>query len=230
MPIIALFSGSFCQTGPVVKDIRDSTGCRLITDSDVAAEAGRHFGTAADKISRAFSAKTSVFNQFTHEKETAVAQLKFALAEMLTGDHLLINGFCSQLLPDTISHVLRICLIADLNFRIATAAETGGLGEKEALRQIRIQDEDCCAWVERLRGSSDPWETSLYDLVIPMDKTNVAEAGALIEENLVKKMWSNPRPIRDRRWLIFAWVPVCRSPWQVKGTMSVQRLMGETSP
>ena len=186
MPVITIFSGTFCKEDLVVEDILASTGYRLITDKDVVAEASRTSGIAVSKISRVFSSKTSVFNRFTREKESHIAFLKCALADMLTGDHMLISGFSGQLIPHTVSHVLRVCLIADLNFRIAVAAETKGMPEKEAIKHIRSRDEDCAVWVNTIRGQKDPWDASLYDLVIPMDKIGVEKAGALIEENLLK--------------------------------------------
>ncbi len=186
MSILTVFSGAFCREELVVQDILASTGYRLITDKDVTAEASKAFGIAEDKISRAFSAKTSVFNRFTREKETAISYLKSALVGMLQGDQILVQGFSGLLLPAAVSHVLRVCLIADLKSRVAVGAETRHLSEKEAMKTIRSRDEDCAAWVNILHDRQDPWDASLYDLVIPMNHIEVAKAGAIIEENLLK--------------------------------------------
>ena len=48
-------------------------------------------------------------------------------------------------------------------------------------------------WVEFLHNSSDPWDTSLYDLVIPMHKTPAEQASALIQQNVLKEV-VNPTP------------------------------------
>lgn len=186
MSVITIYSSVFCQEDLTVKEVVSSTGYQLTTDDELAMEASRKAGMDQEKIKRAFSAKTSVFNQFTHEKERSIAHLKLVLAEKLTNDNLLISGFCTQLIPASISHVMRVCLIADQKFRIAVAAENRQLNEKEAVRIIRREDEDRAAWVDYIHSRKDPWDPDLYDLVIPMGKTTLEQASALIQENALK--------------------------------------------
>jgi hypothetical protein len=184
--VITIYSSAFCQEDLTVKEVVSSTGYQLITDDELAEAASRKAGMDREKIKRAFSAKTSVFNQFTHEKERSIAHLKLVVAEKLSEDNLLITGFCTQLIPAAISHVLRVCLIADYKFRTAVAAERRQLTEKEALRVVRKEDEDRAAWVDFLHARKDPWDPDLYDLVIPMGKTTLAQASALIQQNVLK--------------------------------------------
>ena len=60
---------------------------------------------AESKIARVFSAKASVFNQFTHEKERSMAYLRLAMAELLAEDDFLFSGFSAHLIPREVSHV-----------------------------------------------------------------------------------------------------------------------------
>jgi two-component system response regulator CpxR len=184
MSIISIFSGIFCAEESVVQELQARTGYNLVTDHEIVAEVSRLSGMPASKINRTFSAKTSVFNQFTHEKECSIAWLRLALAQELLGDNLIVVGFTGQLIPREISHVLRLCLIADMKSRISTATKKQGLSEKEAAKLIHKQDEDRAAWVETLFTYKDPWEFTLYDIVIPMDKRSREEAVTLIVENL----------------------------------------------
>jgi two-component system response regulator CpxR len=186
MSIISIFSGIFCRAESVVRELQTRTGYNLVTDHDIVAEVSRLSGMAASKINRTFSAKTSVFNQFTHERERSIAWLRLALAQELLGDKLIVLGFTGQLIPREISHVLRVCLIADLKSRISTAKKKQGLSEREAVKLIHRQDEDRAAWVESLFKHKDPWEFTLYDMIIPMDKRGREEAVTLIVENLGK--------------------------------------------
>ncbi len=184
MSVITISSGSFCDKDTVVRNVLKKTGYRLFTDDDVAAAAGKISGMPANKIKSAFSAKTSVFNKFTHEKERALAWLRLAAAKMLVEDNLMIEGFAAQLIPKDISHVLRVCLIADMKFRISQACKELKCDEKEAAAQIRKQDEDIAEYVNMLFKSKDPWDAALYDMVIPTDKMKTDEITELIEKNL----------------------------------------------
>ena len=186
MSVISIFSGIFCSADAVVRDVVDGTGYRLITDEQVIGEAAEMSGMPPKKIRRAFSAKTSVFNAFTHEKECSIACLRLAVATALDQGPAVVHGFSSLLIPPSISHVLRVCIIAETPYRIEQAGVVMGLNEKEALKQIRVHDTDSAAWTKTLFSAEDPWEEAAYDMVLPMNRMDVAKAGALIQDNLIK--------------------------------------------
>jgi len=180
MPIITIFSGGFCQENPVVQEVIARTGYRQITDDDIVAEASRRSAMPESKIKRAFSAKSSVFNKFTLEKERALAFIKLAVADAISKDNALLTCYSGQLIPAAVSHTLRVCLIAPQKHRTAAAAEQEGISEKEAAKLVQKREEDCSFWIDSLFGNSDPWDPALYDIVIPVDKMSVQEAAALI--------------------------------------------------
>jgi len=194
--VITVFSGVFCKEDHVVRNLLAKTGYKLVTDKDIVTGASKLSGISEGKVNRAFSSKTSVFNKFTHEKERTIAHLRLALAEMLSGQNLLFVGFTTQLIPKEISHVLRICLIADMKFKILVAKEENGLSEREATKIIQRHDEDCAVWTNTLFHNNDPWDASLNDIVIPMNKMTIEDATALIEDNMVKDVLKPTRVSR----------------------------------
>jgi len=183
MAIITLFSGSFCNENPVIEEIISRTGYRLITDSEIVAGASRLAEVAESKIMRAFSAGASVFNKFTREKERSITFMKQALAERVVDDKVLVTCFCSQLIPKTVSHALRVCLIANFKYRIEVASREQNLSEKEAIKWVQKREEDCAAWIQMLFDQSDPWDASLYDIIVPVDKMTPIDAAALIVDH-----------------------------------------------
>lgn len=183
MPTISVFYGEFCGADAVVRELAARMGLETITDREVLADAARISGLDTHKLEKAFSSATSVFNKFTHEKERALAFLRLAVAERLGGENLLVSGHAAHLIPREISHVLRVCLIAGLKFRVARAADERGLTEKDAVRTIGHLDQERAEWVRALRGADDPWRPDLYDMVIPLDTTAAAAAAVLIAEH-----------------------------------------------
>ncbi len=173
MPVITVFSGTFCNDEPVLQALLQRTGYKLVADADLVAEAGRLSSIPETKIDRAFSARPSVFNKITHERERSIAYLRLALARMQGDDNLVFNGLAGQLIPRDLSHVLRVCLIADMKSRIATAASSLQVTEQEAAKLIHKQEEDRVAWVRTVFNQNDPWDASLYDMVFPTDKVTV---------------------------------------------------------
>jgi len=186
MAIIKLFSGSHCLKKEVVQNIIETTGYQKITDQNVVQASAKLSNMPETKLFRAFSARTSVFNKFTREKETAVAYLKLALSGLLDKSEFIISGYSGLLLSRKISHAIGICLIADLKSRISNAVEQESLSKKEAYKLIRRSDGDCAAWTTLLFDVDDPWNPSLYDMVIPMDKKKPEEAANMIIQNAAK--------------------------------------------
>ncbi len=185
MSVITVFNGLFSESGVVVKRVVDATGYRIVTDQEVVAEAAKLSGMSEDKITRAFQAKSSVFNAFSHEKERAIAWLRLAMAsKLMDQDKLLFNGFASQLSATNIDHVLKVCLISEMKDRLAVAEKSEGYAEKHASKLIHKDDEDRAAWVETLKGESDPWASSLYDLVVPVAASGVDKAADTIVEQM----------------------------------------------
>lgn len=182
MPVITLFSGSYCNEEPVVQEIGSRTGYRLITDRQIVAEASRLSAIPENKVERVFSDKVSVFNRLTRERERSLAYLRVALAKTLVEDDLIIHGFAGQLIPRKIQHVLRVCLIADMRSRVAVAIDEHRIAQAEALRLIHRADERCAAWIDMLYGVKDPWSATLHDIVFPTDKTEPAEIAEMMEK------------------------------------------------
>ena len=185
MSVITLFSGSYCLGDQLVAMLQQQVQYSVITDADIVAKAAGMSAISQKKIENILINKPSIFNNITHEKERSLAWLKLAMAEtLLAADNTLIFGLTGHLVPDEITQVLRVCLIADMNYRVLQAGKENQMGEKEASSQIHKQDKEKAAWTDTLFSQPDPWSASLYDLVIPVDKTSLEEAVSLMVENL----------------------------------------------
>ena len=184
MSVITLFTGAYCRGEDVARSVSEVLGYELVNDTDVIREAAGKFKIDEGKFFRAVAGKTSVFNKFTHERERAVACLKAVMAVLLKRDNLLLWGVLGHLVPRDISHVLKVCLIADIRYRAGEASRGESLAEKEAMKRIHRDDESRVAWIEFLFGKKDPWDPGLYDILIPMDKHSVDSAASLIMTNV----------------------------------------------
>lgn len=183
MPVLTIFSSAFCHKEHLVEQLLKTIDFKHVTDEDVIRQAGVLSGMKEKQLRGALSAKTSAFNKFTHEKERAVAWLRLAVAEMLSEGNLLVDGFSSMLIPSTIAHALRVCLIADMKSRLQLAGALG-VSERDAMAQIHQADEERAAWVYELFKTRDPWAPALYDILIPVDKLDIDAALNDIVENL----------------------------------------------
>lgn len=182
MSVITFVSAAFCNDAAVIKEILGQSEYRVLGLEEILSEAVAASGLSEAKLMAAFSARTSVFNRFTHEKERSVGHLRLALANVLQQDKLIISGPVAFLVPEKITYVLRVGLVAERAYRVGEAVRLSKLSEKLALQQIRHQEEDLAALLKMVGRGEDPWDAGLYDIIIPMDKTSPGEAAGLIVE------------------------------------------------
>lgn len=184
MPIVTVFSGSYCGAEEVVRGVVDKTGYSFLDDPALVNAASKRFNIEEGKIWKAIKGKTSIFNKFTHEKERSLAYLGQVAADFLKGDDFLLFGLCALMVPRQISHVLNVCIIADIGYRSKLAGSLENISAKEAAKKIHRDDESLVLWLDHLYRMKDPWAAELYDIVIPMNKIARDDAVRLICDNL----------------------------------------------
>ncbi|MDR3088570.1 MAG: response regulator [Desulfobulbaceae bacterium] len=178
MSVISLVPATFCY-GDEIAAACERNGFKNVPLSELIAKAAQSSGLGEAKFHNTLAGKTGVFNRFTHERERAIAHLRLALADALAQDKLLLVGPVVFLIPERISHALRVCLVAENRFRLALAEKSG---EKNAAALIAESDRQLTDWLESLGFGGDPWSAALYDIVMPMDKTSPEGAAKLILE------------------------------------------------
>jgi len=185
MPVISFFSAAHCRAEEVVSLVCEQTGFSILKNEQLLRLAAGRFGTDERKLQRAMYGPRPFFDSFTRERERHVAYLKVALAELIQDDDLAYHGFAGHLLPASLRHVLRVCLVGQRQFRLQQVANRLGLSESEAGKLLDREDEKCKQWTLHLFGLG-PWDKRLYDLVIPTDSTTVEEAAREIVANASK--------------------------------------------
>jgi two-component system response regulator CpxR len=186
MPVIALFSGTHCHGDEVVRKIAENLGYEVMIDQALVTETAKRFQLDESKLTRAMFSKPSIFNKFTHEKERSLACLKSVLADWVAQDNRVFFGQAVQLIPRDIAHVLKVGVIADMKYRMTQLMGKEGVGEKEALKRLHRDDENIGLWLDYCCAAKDPWAPEYYDIIVPMDKSSVSDAVALIGENAMK--------------------------------------------
>ena len=182
MPAITVFSTSHCHEDLISQRVSEELGLRLSTDSQLIDRAAKHFGAAEKHLNRAMFGRPSFLDKSTHEKERHIAFLRSTMAEIFKEGIVLHHGFASHLLPKKLTHIMRVCLVAKLDYRLSVIREEEGGSAKAALKILNQEDESRKHWSDFLFGLG-PWDRRLYDIKIPMDQTTVDEAVKLICDN-----------------------------------------------
>jgi len=187
MPVITFFSALYCHGDVVAGKVAEKLGYSLLTDDRLIEETSERFGTTTEKLKRTMNGRQSVFNRLTHEKLLNIAYLRSTLAERIKNGEAVYHGFAGHLLPKSLPHVLRVCLVAKFDYRVSVASEAEGVSPKEAEKILRKEDDARKKWTLDLFGLG-PWDKTLYDILLSLDSTPVEEAVEFICENAAKPL------------------------------------------
>jgi CheY-like chemotaxis protein len=178
--IITFFNGSYCGADDIIRGVAQSLDYDEITEN-LFDKTAQTFDIDREKSIRALYGPPPFFNKLTHERRKVLACLKVVLSEMIQSDNCIITGCVGHLIPRTISHILRVCVIANHEYRVRQAVAETGKSEKEAEKQIHADDKRNFGCTTYLFDKT-AYDESLYDVVVPMQDRSVEEAVRMITE------------------------------------------------
>ncbi|MBW2525401.1 MAG: response regulator [Deltaproteobacteria bacterium] len=182
MSIVAVFSGAYCSAEAIAQKVADQLDYAVFGD-ELLQEAARKLGASDKMLARSMTGARAFLNMFTRDREKGLIYVRAALAEMLAKDDLVYLGPATHLIPKEISHVLRVGIVADDDYRVSLAKQTDGLDAEEAAEHIAEVDKARAEWTREIIGTI-PSDPALYDIKIPLPTKDVDEAAALICESI----------------------------------------------
>jgi len=174
MAIITVTRGSYSSG----KEIAEKVAQKLRYDCisrEVILDASKEFNIPEIKLVRVFEDAPSFLDRFTRGKKRYIAYTQATLLKHLTKDNIVYHGFSGHYFVEGISHVLKVLIIAKLEYRISNLIKKDKISRKEAFGFIRRIDEQRKKWGQRVYGI-EPWNPRLYDLVLHIDKITVEDA------------------------------------------------------
>jgi cytidylate kinase len=122
--------------------------------------------------------KTSI-RTMNHRKYLYLALIQAALLEELSGGNAVYHGLAGHLLLQGGVAILRVRVIAPMEYRIREAQARMKLSREEAITHIDKIDEQRSKWTRYLYGAD--WEDpGLYDLVLNIQHINIDQACRLV--------------------------------------------------
>jgi len=167
MSSIALFPCLSTIDSGIIGELSSTLTLKVYTDQNLFGETAARFGGDPERLKKLMYSKTSVFNQFTLEKEKTVNMFRLILAEKLsTPVQYLFHGFLTSLIPSEVTEALRVLVVDKKAGRIERGIKSG-LSKIEAKKKIRNHDVSAFNWTDFL-FEKEAYDSSLYDLVVPV--------------------------------------------------------------
>ena len=181
MAIVIIISGEYCHGEEVSARSSSRLGFE-VTDEPVYHEAEKRFNLTREKIDRAITGRMPALSRLSNEREKTVAAVRLILSEFVQRDNLIVNNWFGHLIPRQITHGLKICIIANIDYRISELAASTGIHIKKAAKLIHKLDQEKLSWT-RFLYDKPPFDDELYDIIIPMQDTSIDEAVNIIADH-----------------------------------------------
>lgn len=178
MPIITISRGTFSGGKILAECLAEQLGFRLV-DRDVIVERAAAYGASQDELREALEKAPSWLERLRHKRYMYLALVQAALTEEVRTGRAIYHGLAGHLLLPPGRMILRTRIIAPMEFRIAMAQERLKLSREEAISYIQRVDQERRKWTHYLYGV-DWGDPALYDLVINLQHTTIAEACQLV--------------------------------------------------
>ncbi len=191
MAIITVSRGSYSKGKEVAEKVAERLGYDCIS-REVILEASDKFNVPEIKLVRAIHDAPSILERFSHNKQIYVAYIQSALASRVMKDNVVYHGLAGHLLLKWIPNVLKVRIIADMSRRVAAEMEREQISESEARTLLERDDEERRRWTKALYHV-DPWDPTLYDLLICVHRLTVDDAVDLICEAATRKQFETTK-------------------------------------
>lgn len=204
MSIITISRGLYSGGKDVAENVAERLGYECIARDALIEAASERFNIPEVKLIRAVNNAPSLIDRFTNGKESYVAYIQATLASLVQKNNVVYHGLAGHFLLQGISHVLKVRITADLEYRIKNAVERDNISEKNALRIIKHDDEQRKKWSRSLYGI-DTEDFSLYDLMVFIKDLSVNDAVDIICRAVVGESFqTTTRSQKDMNDLVLA--------------------------
>jgi cytidylate kinase len=174
VPIITISRGSFSGGKMVAEAVAEKLGYRCI-DRDQIIQKAEMWGVSQDELRAAIEKPPTFLGQSFQTKYVYLAFIQAALTEEVRSGNAIYHGLAGHLLLGKGRHVLRIRLVAAMEFRIEQVQNLLRCNRKEAIAYIEKADQDRRKWTKFLYDV-DWTDASLYDVVLNLEQISLQEA------------------------------------------------------
>ncbi len=178
MTIITISRGSYSRGKEVAEGVAERLGLECVS-REVLLDASDRFHIPEIRLVRAIHDAPSILDRFRQGRQIYIAYIRSALATRMVAGDVIYHGLAGHILLAPVPHLLKVRITADLEQRIAAEMAREHIPYTAAREIITRDDQERRRWTRSLHAA-DPWDSSLYDLVIGINALSVSDAVDLI--------------------------------------------------
>ena len=160
MSIITISRGSLSGGQALAEQVAERLGYRCIS-REVLVEAAAKYGVPEPQLSQVLEKMPGFWERLTKSRHLYLIFIQAVMCELAHEGKLVYHGQAGHQLLKGISHIMKVRLIAPLEYRITAAMEQEGLSRAGAMRYIQQVDEErlrraCVVRRKRSRPTAPP--------------------------------------------------------------------------
>ncbi|MEK7995035.1 MAG: cytidylate kinase family protein [Planctomycetota bacterium] len=187
--VVAIFGSPFSGKTRLARMLAGTLDYRCV-ESQVVIERAAAWGASQDDLRNRLSKPPGLSDRLSHKRRIHLTLLQAALAEEIREGNVVCHGNLGVFLPNGDGSLLRVLILAPLEFRINEVRERLKLGRAEALDCIHRVDRDREKWLRHLHGANTS-ESSRCDLLIDLEHMDLERACGTIAR-IVKRNVASP--------------------------------------
>jgi cytidylate kinase len=174
MAIIMISRGTFSGGKAVAEGLAERLGYPCVSN-EVIFDAAEEFGVPEEQLAAMLQEPPKAWRQKPGRRIAHMNFVKAALLRRVREGNLIYHGYAGHLLLTEVTHVMRVRVIANMDYRVQAAMTKEKLSRQQALNMIAQLDRKALKWTEELYGVhwKDP---ALYDVVLNLDGMSIAAA------------------------------------------------------
>ncbi|MGB5288577.1 MAG: cytidylate kinase-like family protein [Ignavibacteriaceae bacterium] len=174
MGIITISRGSYSRGIEIAQKLASKLGYECIS-REVLLKASKDFNVPETELIHAIHDAPSVFDHIKDGKKNYVAFIREAFLDHIQKDNVVYHGYAGHFFTREIPNILKVRIIANMDFRVKVLMERENVSEDEARKLLYKIDVERRKWSMYLYGI-DTNVTELYDIVIHIDTIDVDAA------------------------------------------------------
>jgi cytidylate kinase len=197
MAIVTISRGSFAGGQAVAERLCARLGYPSLSREQVLLEAASDYGVSAAELTSSLNQSPPFWQQVPGKRLAYVKCVTAVLLGHARSGNLIYHGYVGHLLLSDLPQVLRVRVIADMEFRIKAAMERADLKRDQAVARIEKMDRERSRWARFLYAVEwdDPHQ---YDLVLNLGRLSADSACEAIAR-LSEQQEFSPTPEHQKR-------------------------------
>ncbi|MCI5221249.1 MAG: BON domain-containing protein [Candidatus Electrothrix sp. AR4] len=230
MAIITISRGTYAGGKDVASQLAKHLDYPVLSREKVLHEIAKDYGIPEKTINKTMNGAPPFWQQVPGKRLAYVKCITAAILAHVKEGNLVYHGVNGQLLLSHLPQVLRVRVIANMEYRIEALMKRETLSKEKAIAHIQRVSKDRSRWT-KLLYNVDWQDPGLYDLILNLDKVSTETACTAIASMTEQKVFmpspENQKVLEDFRLTCRVWATLASNPATNSAGIEVKANDGE---